>query len=34
MIWVFVVAYKLQDEFITHVANVDRSELIGRLFGA
>lgn len=34
VIWVCIVAYKLQDEFITHVANVDRSELIGRLFGA
>lgn len=33
VIWVLVVAYKLQDEFITHVANVDRSELLGRLFG-
>ena len=33
VIWVLIVAYKLQDEFITHVANVDRSELIGRLFG-
>ncbi|MDE2696971.1 MAG: hypothetical protein OXH97_10735 [Chloroflexota bacterium] len=33
VIWVLVVAYKLQDEFITHVANVDRSELIARLFG-
>ncbi|MDE2701918.1 MAG: hypothetical protein F4X41_05120 [Chloroflexi bacterium] len=33
LIWVLVIAYKLQDEFITHVANVDRSELISRLFG-
>jgi hypothetical protein len=33
VIWVLIVAYKLQDEFITHVANVDRSELIARLFG-
>ena len=33
LIWVLVIAYKLQDEFITHVANIDRSELIGRLFG-
>ena len=32
-IWVLVVVYKLQDEFITHVANVDRSELIAKLFG-
>ena len=33
VIWVLVIAYKLQDEFVTHVVNVDRSELIGRLFG-
>ena len=33
VIWVLVIAYKLQDEFVTHVANIDRSELIGRLFG-
>ena len=33
LIWVFVVAYKLQDEWITHVANVDRSELLTRIFG-
>ena len=33
VIWVLVIAYKLQDEFVTHVANVDRSELVGRLFG-
>ena len=33
LIWVLVIAYKLQDEFLTHVANVDRSELIGRLLG-
>ena len=31
-IWVFVVLYKLQDEWITHVGNVDRTELITRLF--
>ena len=37
VIWVLVVAYKLQDEYVTHVGNIDRSEivggLIGRLFG-
>ncbi|MGE3857990.1 MAG: hypothetical protein AB7G21_13615 [Dehalococcoidia bacterium] len=27
-----IVLYKMQDEYVTHVANVDRSELIGRLF--
>lgn len=31
-IWAIVILYKLQDEFLTHVANVDRSELIKRLF--
>ena len=31
-IWIFVVLYKLQDEWITHVGNVDRSELITGLF--
>ena len=30
-VWVIVVLYKLQDEWITHVGNIDRSELIGRL---
>ncbi len=33
VIWVLIVVYKMQDEYLTHVANVDRSELIGRLFG-
>ena len=33
VIWVLVVVYKLQDEYVTHVANVDRSELLGRLLG-
>ena len=28
-----VFAYKMQDEYFTHVANIDRTELIGRLFG-
>ena len=31
VIWVVVVLYKLQDEWITHVANVDRSDLIQQL---
>ena len=33
LIWAVVIVYKLQDEYATHVANVDRSELLGRLFG-
>jgi hypothetical protein len=28
-----IVAYKLQDEYFTHIANVDRSEFIRRLLG-
>lgn len=31
-IWVFVVLYKLQDEWITHVGNIDRTETIKSLF--
>ena len=31
-IWVFVVVYKLQDEWVTHVGNIDRPELIKSLF--
>ena len=31
-IWVFVVLYKLQDEWVTHVGNIDRTELITDLF--
>ncbi len=31
-IWVFVVLYKMQDEWITHVGNIDRTELITNLF--
>lgn len=30
-VWAVVVLYKLQDEWITHVGNIDRSELIQRL---
>ncbi len=33
LIGLFVVVYKMQDEYITHVGNIDRSELIQRLFG-
>ena len=32
-IGVLVVVYKLQDEYFTHVANVDRSDLFRRIFG-
>lgn len=32
-IWLFVVVYKMQDEYITHIGNVDRSDLIQRIFG-
>lgn len=32
-IWAFILLYKLQDEWVTHVGNVDRSELLGRLLG-
>ena len=31
-IWIFVVLYKLQDEYVTHVGNFDRSDLITGLF--
>lgn len=31
-IWAFVVIYKLQDEWVTHVGNVDRTDLITSLF--
>jgi hypothetical protein len=27
-IWIFVVLYKLQDEYLTHIANIDRSDFI------
>jgi hypothetical protein len=30
-IWIFIVLYKLQDEWVTHVGNVDRSDLVRRL---
>ena len=28
-----VIAYKMQDEYVTHVGNIDRTELVSRLFG-
>ena len=31
-IWIFVLVYKMQDEYLTHIANVDRSDLIRSLF--
>ncbi len=31
-IWIFVVVYKLQDEWVTHVGNIDRTDLITSLF--
>lgn len=31
-IWAFILVYKFQDELITHVVNVDRSELIKSIF--
>jgi len=31
-IWIFVIVYKMQDEYITHLANIDRTELIKRLW--
>ena len=33
LIGTLIVLYKLQDEYFTHVANVDRSDLFTRLFG-
>lgn len=33
-IWIFVVVYKMQDEYITHIGNIDRSEFIQKLFGS
>jgi len=33
LIGTLIVLYKLQDEFFTHVANVDRSDFITQLFG-
>lgn len=33
-IWTVVVLYKMQDEYITHVSNVDRTEIIRGLLGS
>lgn len=33
LIGVLVVVYKLQDEYVTHVGNIDRTELVQRIFG-
>lgn len=33
LIAILIVVYKLQDEYFTHVANVDRSDFIRQLFG-
>jgi len=30
-IWIFVVLYKMQDEYFTHIANIDRSDYMGKL---
>lgn len=32
-IWAVVVIYKLQDEWALHVADIDRTDLLGRLLG-
>ena len=31
-IWIFVILYKMQDEYLTHIADIDRSEFIKGLF--
>jgi hypothetical protein len=33
-IGIVIVAYKLLDEWITHVGNIDRTELLQRLLGS
>ena len=33
LIGILIFLYKMQDEYITHVGNIDRSELIQRIFG-
>lgn len=33
LIAAIVIIYKMQDEYFTHVANIDRTEFIGKLFG-
>ena len=32
-IWIAILVYKFQDEYFTHVANLDRSEWLQQLFG-
>lgn len=32
-IWPFVIVYKVQDEYVTHIGNIDRSDLIKGLLG-
>lgn len=32
IIWTFVIIYKLQDEWIRHIGNIDRSDIIKKLF--
>lgn len=32
-LWALVILYKLQDEYLTHVSNTDRTELLRRLLG-
>jgi hypothetical protein len=31
IIWILVIIYKIQDEWITHIANIDRTDLILRM---
>lgn len=31
VIWIFVILYKLQDEWITHIGNIDRTEWVRRI---
>jgi hypothetical protein len=33
LIWIFIFLYKFQDEYFTHVANIDRTEFVQNLFG-
>jgi len=33
VIWIFVIIYKMQDEYLTHIANLDRSDFIKHLLG-
>lgn len=30
-IWIFVILYKMQDEYVTHIINVDRTELLQKI---